>query len=680
MSVYPNLLATLDLGKTHLKNRVVMGSMHTGLEDLGAFDRLADFYRERAEGGVGLIITGGFSPNEVGCAFAGAAKLSTRDEVPGHKIITDVVHAFDTKICLQILHTGRYSYLEGSVSCSAVKAPIAPHTPRALDDGEIEQQISDFVSCALLAREAGYDGVEVMGSEGYFINQFLVKHTNKRNDRWGGSFSNRMRLPVEIIRRIRAATGPDFVIIYRISLIDLIADGSSFDETIQLARAIEQAGATLLNSGIGWHEARVPTIATSVPRAAFSNISAQLRPHVSLPIIATNRINNPDTAETILALGQADLVSMARPFLADAAFVAKAAAGRPEDITPCIACNQACLDHTFSNKVSSCLLNPRACHESEFVIRPTKIPRRIAVVGAGPAGINFALTAHQRGHRVELFERSAEIGGQLNLAKRIPGKEEFAGMVDYYAAQLAKAGIALHLGRAASAKQLIAGNYDHVVLATGVVPRLPDIEICASAPVVGYLDVLSGAKPIGDKIIIIGSGGIGFDIATYLAHDGPSMTLDTDSWRSFWGIGNPQTYRGGLLPDNDVLDRGRRASRQIVMMQRKMTKPGAGLGKTTGWIHRRALRLSGVTMLKGIEYHRITKDGVVIADSTSSTGERLVPADTVVLCTGQSSLRDLEAELRTAGIHPYLIGGADEAAELDAKRAISQAVHLAATL
>ena len=693
---YPQLMQSLDLGFCQLDNRVIMGSMHTGLEDIGAFDRLAAFYRERAAGGVGLIITGGFSPNDEGNVFADAAKLSDMSDLPGHQMVTDAVHDEGGKICLQILHTGRYGYSENNVSCSAIRSPITPYTPRALSDAEIERQIDDFVACAQLAQQAGYDGVEVMGSEGYFINQFLVRHTNKREDRWGGSYANRMRLPVEIVRRIRAATGPNFIIIYRISLIDLIPDGSSFEETVTLAQAIEAAGATMLNSGIGWHETRIPTIATSVPRAAFSWVTGRMKPHISIPIIATNRINDPATAEDILVNDQADLVSMARPFLADSQFVAKARAGAPEDITPCIACNQACLDHTFSKQIASCLLNPRACHETELTYPPTNTPRRIAVIGAGPAGINFALIAHQRGHQPILFDQATEVGGQLNLAKRIPGKEEFVGMVAYYQTQLEKAQIPLHLGHAVTADELLQADYDDIVIATGVRPFTPDIPTDADAPVVGYLDVLNGTVPVGDRLVIIGAGGIGFDVAAFVAHDGPSLTLDQEAWMAMWGVSNISTHRAGLAPTEAEPDGLRIAGRTITMLQRKMTKPGAGLGKTTGWIHRRALRQVGVRMLKGLSYRRFTRDGVVVADSASETGERLEPADTIILCTGQTPLRILADELadkladklaKEAAHTPaarqpelHIIGGADEARELDAKQAIKQAAELAASL
>ena len=692
MTKYSHLMQPLDLGFCQLDNRVIMGSMHTGLEDIGAFDRLAAFYRERAAGGVGLIITGGFSPNDEGNVFADAAKLSDISDLPGHQMVTDAVHDEGGKICLQILHTGRYGYSENNVSCSAIRSPITPYTPRALSDAEIEQQIDDFVACAQLAQQAGYDGVEVMGSEGYFINQFLVRHTNKREDRWGGSYANRMRLPVEIVRRIRAVTGPNFIIIYRISLIDLIPDGSSFDETVTLAQAIEAAGATMLNSGIGWHETRIPTIATSVPRAAFSWVTGRMKPHISIPIIATNRINAPATAEAILARGEADLVSMARPFLADSQFVAKARAGTPEKITPCIACNQACLDHTFSKQIASCLLNPRACHETELTYDPTPNPRRIAVIGAGPAGMNFALIAHQRGHHPTLFDQAPAVGGQLNLAKRIPGKEEFVGMVEYYRAQLETAQIPLHLGQAVTADDLLQDGYDDIVIATGVRPFQPDIPTDPDAPIVGYLDVLNGTVPVGERVVIIGAGGIGFDVAAFVAHDGPSVTMDPAAWMAVWGVGDITTHRAGLAPTDGAADASQTAGRTITMLQRKMTKPGAGLGKTTGWIHRRALRQAGVRMLKGVSYRRFTRDGVMVADSTSETGERLEPADTIILCTGQTPLRILadelagklaeEATLKQATPQPHLhiIGGADEAHELDAKRAIKQAAELASSL
>jgi 2,4-dienoyl-CoA reductase (NADPH2) len=595
---------------------------------------------------------------------------SARD-IANHRRVTDAVHAAGGRIAMQILHAGRYAYSKDCVSASAVKSPISPFVPRELDAAGIEAQIADIVTAAVRAREAGYDGVEIMGSEGYFLNQFLARHVNKRTDQWGGDYANRMRLPVEVVRRVREAVGADFILIYRISLIDLVPDGSSWDEVVLLAKAIEAAGATLLNTGIGWHEARVPTIATSVPRAAFAWLTARLRPEVSIPVITSNRINAPDVAEGILAGGQADMVSMARPFLADPDFVAKAAAGRAAEIAPCIACNQACLDHTFSGKLTSCLVNPRACAETELVYTPTSAPKRVAVVGAGAAGMMCAIVAAQRGHRVDLFEASAEVGGLLNLAKAVPGKEEFRGLVDWFGVMLSNAGVQLHLNHRATAQDL--AGYDEVVVATGVLPRDAGIAGQDAANVLGYEAVLKGAA-VGKRVAVVGAGGIGFDVAEYLVHAGTSPTEDLDLWRREWGVGDPADVAGGLAANGPQPEA---PARHVVLLQRKAEKPGRRLGKTTGWIHRAALQMKRVQMRGGVSYDAVVPEGLQIS---TSEGPELLAVDTVVMCAGQVPNRGLADALEAAGITPHVIGGADVAAELDAKRAIDQGARLGAAL
>jgi 2,4-dienoyl-CoA reductase (NADPH2) len=672
---YPHLFSPITLAGVTLPNRVLMGSMHTGLEDKAAhFPRLAAYFAERARGGVGLMVTGGFAPNIEGWLSPFGSRLATHRAARDHRVITEAVHREGGRIALQILHSGRYGYQPLSVAPSRIRSPITPFTPRALSAAGVERQIRAFVRCATLAREAGYDGVEVMGSEGYFINQFLVTHTNKRDDRWGGSYDQRMQLPVEIVSRVREAVGKDFILIYRISLIDLVPEGQDWTEVAQLARAIEAAGASMLNSGIGWHEARIPTIATSVPRAAFTWLARKLKGEVSIPVCASNRINTPEIAEAVLASGEADFVSMARPLLADPDFVRKAAAGRAASINTCIACNQACLDHTFANELASCLVNPRACHETELVLRPAPVSRRIAVVGAGPAGLAAATTLAERGHAVTLFESASMIGGQFNLAKIIPGKEEFEETLRYFGERLRETGVTLRLGTRATADILAAGSFDEVLLATGVVPRDPQIPGQDHPSVVSYLEVLNGSRTVGRRVAIIGAGGIGFDVAEFLAHDGPSTALDREAWRREWGVGDPSDARGGVA---GVRAQPAPPAREIMLLQRKTGKPGAGLGKTTGWIHRTALKMKRVQMLGGVRYDRIDDAGlhITIADQPQT-----LAVDTVVLCTGQEPRRDLLAPLQAAGLKAQLIGGADVAAELDAKRAIKQATLLALSL
>ncbi len=673
MTDYPHLFAPLDLGHVTLPNRVLMGSMHTGLEETGDWDRVATFYAERAAGEVALMVTGGMAPNREGGVFPGAAGLFGERDIANHRIVTDRVHDAGGRIAMQILHAGRYAYSPECVAPSALKSPISPFAPRALDAAGIEKQIADIVTAATRAREAGYDGVEVMGSEGYFLNQFLVTHTNRREDEWGGSYANRMRLPVEVVRRVRAAVGQDFIIIYRISLIDLIPDGSSWPEVVQLARAIEGAGASILNTGIGWHEARVPTIATSVPRRAFAWVTKKLMGEVSIPIITSNRINTPDVAEAVLAEGCADMVSMARPFLADPQFVAKARTGRAAQIAPCIACNQACLDHTFSGKLTSCLVNPRACHETELAITPAATRLSVGVVGAGPAGLAAALTAAARGHRVTIYDKAAEVGGQLNLAKQVPGKEEFHGLVAYFSAMVAAAGIDLRLGAEVGADDLDA--QDAVVIATGVLPRDPAIPGQDMAHVRSYIDVLRGA-PVGPRVAVIGAGGIGFDVAEYLV-TGESPTENLHDWLSEWGVADPEAARGGLGPDGP---QPAAPLRHVTLLQRKPEKLGRRLGKTTGWIHRAALQMKGVEMISGVNYDRIDADGLHVSFGAAHENPRLIAADTIVLCAGQVPARMLADALQARGRAVHVIGGADVAAELDAKRAIDQGTRVAAAL
>ncbi len=679
-SPYPHLLAPLDLGFTQLKNRVLMGSMHTGLEDGRDLSRLAAYFRERAEGGVGLMVTGGFAPNIAGWAKPFAGTLSTSGAARRHQVVTQAVHAAGGKIALQILHTGRYAYHPLAVAPSAIKSPISPFKPFELSARGVERQIRAFVNCAVKAREAGYDGVEIMGSEGYFINQFLAKHTNHREDQWGGDYSQRMRLPLEIVQRTREAVGKDFIIIYRLSMIDLVPGGSSWDEVVTLGKAVAQGGASIINTGIGWHEARVPTIATSVPRAAFAWVTQKMKAEfaaagIRTPLVTSNRINTPEVAEQILAEGQADMVSMARPLLADAHFVNKAAQGRADEINTCIACNQACLDHIFVNKLTSCLVNPRACHETELVYRPVTQRKRIAVVGAGPAGLTAATVAAERGHEVHLFDAASEIGGQLNMAKVIPGKEEFHEMLRYLKRRVETTGVQLHLNTAVTAADL--QDYDEVVVATGVSPRDPKIAGQDHPKVLSYIDVLRHRKPVGQKVAIIGAGGIGFDVAEFLVAGDHSTTLDLPAWQAEWGVTDPAAAPGGLRPEGPQVTP---PAREVTLLQRKQGKLGEGLGKTTGWIHRAALKMKRVKMIGGVNYERIGDEGLLVSYGEKRENPTWIACDTVVLCAGQLPLRTLAEELQALGQKPHLVGGALEAGELDAKRAIDQAARLAARL
>ncbi len=671
-STYPHMLAPLDLGFTTLKNRVLMGSMHTGLEEVAdGHERMAAYFGERAKGGVGLIVTGGIGPNSEGGTHPNTKKLVTDEDIAGHKQITDAVHEHDGKICMQILHTGRYAYSPDQVAPSAIKSPINPFTPRALTDEEIFKQIDDFVFTSVQAQKAGYDGVEIMGSEGYFLNQFIAARTNQRDDDWGGSYENRIRLPIEVVRRIREAVGEHFIIIFRLSMLDLVDGGSTAEEVIQLGKAVEQAGATIINTGIGWHEAQIPTIATKVPRAAFTWVTARFRKELSVPVITSNRINTPEVAEEVLARGDADMVSMARPFLADPDFVIKAQENRSDEINTCIGCNQACLDHVFGGVMTSCLVNPRACHETELHIVATNEAKKIAVVGAGPAGLSAATTAASRGHQVTLFDGASEIGGQFNIAKQIPGKEEFYETLRYYGKQIEITGVNLQLNTRVTADELNNGGFDEVIIATGISPRMPAIEGIGHPKVLNYLDVIGDKKPVGQKVAIIGAGGIGFDTAEYITHSGEATSQNIPAFMKEWGIDMTFGSRSGI---EGITAQPEPSPREVYLLQRKTTRVGKGLGKTTGWIHRAGLAMKGVRMMPGCDYSHIDDQGLHI---TVGDDPQILDVDTIIVCAGQDPLRELVDGL---DLPHHLIGGADEAGELDAKRAINQGTRLAAAM
>ena len=674
MSNYPHLLAPLDLGFTTLKNRVLMGSMHVGLEEVeGGYDRMAAFYAERAAGGVGLIVTGGISPNDHGVTFHGGSKLDTLEEAEKHKVITQAVHDAGGKIALQILHTGRYSYQAENVAPSAIQAPINPVKPHALTSAEVNQTIADFVNCAKLSQIAGYDGVEIMGSEGYLINEFIAARTNHRDDEWGGSYENRIRFPIEIVKRTRAEVGENFIIIYRLSMLDLVEGGSTLEEVIQLAKEIEKAGATIINTGIGWHEARIPTIATKVPRAAFTWVTKKLKGSVQIPLVTSNRINTPEMAEHVLAQGDADMVSMARPMLADAEFVLKAEQGRSDEINTCIGCNQACLDQIFSMQIATCLVNPRACYETELIFKESAAKKNIAVIGAGPAGLSFATYAADRGHQVTVFEAASQIGGQFNIAKTIPGKEEFYETLRYFKRKIElQPNIKLVLNHTATYEELTAENYDDIVVATGVTPRELTIEGIDHPKVLSYIEVLRERKPVGKKVAIIGAGGIGFDTAEYLSHEGESGSLNPQKFYDEWGIDTSYAHVGGLK--QPVLEQ---SDREIYLLQRKANAVGASLGKTTGWIHRTGLKHRDVKMIAGASYDKIDDQGLHITVNDQPT---VLEVDHVIICAGQESYTAMYDQLKADGKNVHLIGGAKEAGELDAKRAIRQGAELAATI
>jgi 2,4-dienoyl-CoA reductase (NADPH2) len=674
MSNYPHLLAPLDLGFTTLKNRVLMGSMHVGLEEVeGGYDRMAAFYAERAAGGVGLIVTGGISPNDHGVTFHGGSKLDTLEEAEKHKVITQAVHDAGGKIALQILHTGRYSYQAENVAPSAIQAPINPVKPHALTSAEVNQTIADFVNCAKLSQIAGYDGVEIMGSEGYLINEFIAARTNHRDDEWGGSYENRIRFPIEIVKRTRAEVGENFIIIYRLSMLDLVEGGSTLEEVIQLAKEIEKAGATIINTGIGWHEARIPTIATKVPRAAFTWVTKKLKGSVQIPLVTSNRINTPEMAEHVLAQGDADMVSMARPMLADAEFVLKAEQGRSDEINTCIGCNQACLDQIFSMQIATCLVNPRACYETELIFKESAVKKNIAVIGAGPAGLSFATYAADRGHQVTVFDAASQIGGQFNIAKTIPGKEEFYETLRYFKRKIElQPNIKLVLNHTATYEELSAENYDDIVVATGVTPRELTIEGIDHPKVLSYIEVLRERKPVGKKVAIIGAGGIGFDTAEYLSHEGESGSLNPQKFYDEWGIDTSYAHVGGLK--QPVLEQ---SDREIYLLQRKAKAVGASLGKTTGWIHRTGLKHRDVKMIAGASYDKIDDQGLHITVNDQPT---VLEVDHVIICAGQESYTAMYDQLKADGKNVHLIGGAKEAGELDAKRAIRQGAELAATI
>jgi 2,4-dienoyl-CoA reductase (NADPH2) len=672
---YKHIFEPLDLGFTTLKNRVLMGSMHTGLEEgKNGMERLAVFYGERAKGGVGLIVTGGMAPSVRGWLSPFASRMSTRKHAKKHKVITETVHKNGGKICMQILHAGRYGYHPLNVAPSAIKAPITPFKPKKLSASGVKRTIKSFAKSAELAKLAGYDGVEIMGSEGYLINQFITERTNKRTDEWGGNYANRMKFPVEIIKAVRKVVGDDFIIIYRLSMLDLVDKGSSWEEVVQLGKAIEKAGATIINTGIGWHEARIPTIATSVPRAAFTWITERMKKEVSIPLITSNRINMPSVAEKVLAEGHADMVSMARPFLADAEWVNKAAEEKDDEINTCIACNQACLDHVFSKKVASCLVNPRACHETEFDYTPAKIKKKVAVIGAGPAGLAAATIAAQRGHEVTLFDDHAEVGGQFNIAKQIPGKEEFYETIRYFNKQIELHNVQLELNKRVSADELAQSDFEEIILATGIKPRTPKIEGIEHQKVLSYLDVLKHKKPVGKRVAVIGAGGIGFDVSEYLSHEGEATSQNIDAWLAEWGIDKTLEARGGI---ENMKPDFHGAAREIFMFKRSKGKFGKNLGKTTGWIHRTNLKKKKVNFINEVQYTKIDDEGL---HYTQNEEAKVLDVDNIVICAGQTPLKELLEPLQAKGMTVHVIGGADIAAELDAKRAIDQGSRLAAKL
>ncbi|MEU4343958.1 NADPH-dependent 2,4-dienoyl-CoA reductase [Nocardia sp. NPDC023852] len=674
-SAFPRLLSPLQLGRVTLRNRVVMGSMHTGLEDRDwHIDRLAAFFAERARGGVGLIVTGGYSPNREGWLWPFACGMLTEADAKRHRIITTAVHEAGAKIALQILHAGRDSNIPNNVSASTVASPLVAFEPRALSEQGVESTIADHVRCAELAKLAGYDGIELMGGEGFLINQFLAPRTNTRTDGWGGSPANRRRFPVEIAARTRAAVGEDFLIMFRMSLAEFVEDGQTFEDIIELAKELEAAGVDIINTDIGWHESRIPTIATSVPRAAFVGYTAKLKAHVSIPVCASNRINMPETAEEILARGDADLISLARPLLADPEWVNKAAESRVDEINTCIACNQACLDHTFTKQTVSCLVNPRACHETLLQLLPTRRAKRVAVVGAGPAGLSAAIGLAERGHHVELFEADDKIGGQFDLARRIPGKEEFNESIRYFHRKLELTGVTVHLNTHATAEQLAAGSWDEVVLATGVRPRIPDIPGIDHSMVLSYPELIRAERPVGKRVAVVGAGGIGFDVSEFLTVAGHTA-LKLEEWQEEWGVTDDDHAPGQLTTPKPAP-----AIREVQLLQRKSGPFGTTLGKSTGWIHRAALEAKGVKQIGGVNYERIDDRGLHISFGEKREGRRVIDVDNVIVCAGQESVRDLKDQLETLGVRVHLIGGADEAGELDAKRAIEQGTRLAAEI
>ncbi|WP_430409076.1 FAD-dependent oxidoreductase [Kordia sp.] len=672
---YKHIFEPLDLGFTTLKNRVLMGSMHTGLEEeKNGFERLAAFYAERAKGGVGLIVTGGMAPSVRGWLVPFSSRMSGKKHAKKHKVITEAVHKNGGKICMQILHAGRYGHHPLNVAPSAIKSPITPFKPKKLSDYGVKKTIKNFANAASLAKLAGYDGVEIMGSEGYLINQFIVEHTNQRTDEWGGNYANRMKFAVQTVKAVREAVGDEFIIIYRLSMLDLVEKGSSWEEVVQLGKAIEKAGATIINTGIGWHEARIPTIATSVPRAAFAWITERMKKEVNVPLITSNRINMPSVAEKILAAGQADMISMARPFLADADWVNKAAAEKDDEINTCIACNQACLDHIFKQKIASCLVNPRACHETEFDYKPANIKKKIAVIGAGPAGLAAATIAAQRGHKVTLFDDHTEIGGQFNIAKQIPGKEEFYETIRYFNKQIELHNVELQLGSRVNADELSQGNFEEIILATGIKPRMPKIDGIEHEKVLSYIDVLKHKKPVGKRVAVIGAGGIGFDVSEYLSHEGESTSQNIDAWLAEWGIDKTLEARGGI---ENMKPNFHGSPREIFMFKRSKGKFGGNLGKTTGWIHRTNLKKKKVNFIGEVQYTKINDEGL---HYTKDNETKVLEVDNVVICAGQTPLKELLDPLQAKGMTVHVIGGADVAAELDAKRAIDQGSRLAAKL